>query len=354
MANEQWQRRLKLLQFLMMRGYAQTAEIAKYLNVDKRIARDDLMTLHACGVPLKHPSLEAEKKQTDRETVWQIDGTWVGIGLKSNFMLRLSLLLGREVIGHYLRDTDFSRNLADLDRQVKALTTEIEDQDIERRFYMKQEPAKNYGERSDLLSELTVALIHRAPISFTYTSAAGHTRRYEREQPLTLVMYRRGLYIALRRKKGPRKVLSLAVDRIEDLHLHMEDDDEPFSYPPVHEYDPKALFDDIFGLFDDGQPAQEVVLRFPAEGSQAYVREREWMPNQTIEFFEDGSTVVRFRARGGELAFRILEYGPFCEVIAPLELREKVAQLARDTAAMYDPSAPLVPPSAPRPRRTQA
>jgi predicted DNA-binding transcriptional regulator YafY len=355
-----WERRLKLLQFLIVRHHAQTAEVANYLGVDRRTALADLKVLAEHGVPLIHPSLGNDAAPTDRDTFWRLDSTWAAMGLKSNFVLRLAVLLGREVVSHYLRDTEFSRAVTDLEQKIAALTTEEFGPDLGRRFFLKQEPAKKYGDQDELLSDLAVALVNRAPISFNYTSASGRTSRYEHEFPVTLVMYRRGLYVALYRPR-PRatnhgqgkKVVALAIDRMRDLDLH-SDPDDAFTYPPASEYDPNVHFKDIFGIFDDGSPAQDVVLRFPAEGSQAYVREREWMPGQVLSFAEDGSMEVRFRARGAELPFRILEYGPFCEVLAPLELRERVAQLARDTAALYTESPAPSTPTTRRPRRIQA
>jgi proteasome accessory factor B len=156
---------------------------------------------------------------------------------------------------------------------------------------------------------------------------------------LTLIIYRRGLYIAVYRPRadvaaGQRRVLSFALDRMSNLAQHFEED--PFPYPPRDVYDPHAFFGEIFGLYDDGRPAEEVILRFPAESAQAYARERVWMPDQTLHPREDGSLELRFRARGAELAYRILEYGPHCEVIAPAALRDQVAALARATAARYD------------------
>jgi predicted DNA-binding transcriptional regulator YafY len=332
MSKEAWARRLKLLQHLIARKYIQTSDAAKLLDVNKRIALADLKTLAEHGVPLRHPSLKDEPTATDRETAWSIDPSWAELGFESSVFHRLSLLLGREVIDHFLRGTVFADRLKAIDKLIEALTPEVEE-NIDRRFYLKQEPAKNYSDRSALVEALVHAIVYRVPVSFDYTSAAGRTKRNERVSPLTLIIYRRGLYAAIWKPSGRRKVIPLALDRMDALEVHYDAD--PFDYPPPKEYDPKTYFADIFGIFDDGSPSREVVLRFPPGSSLAYAREREWMPNQIISASEDGGMEIRFKARGAELAYRILEYGPHCEVVAPPELRAQVAELARKTAALY-------------------
>jgi len=321
------------LQHLIVTESVQTSQAAIHLGVDKRIALADLKTLAAHHVPLRHPSLKNARTGLDRDTAWELEPSWAKLGFQAGIIGRLSLLLGREVIGHFLRGTTFEEKLNQIDTLIEQLTPEVEE-NIERRFYLKQEPAKQYADRSVLLEDLVFAIVMRMPISFDYVSASGREHRNVKESPLTLIIYRRGLYVAIHRRQGMQRVINLAVDRIKNLVLH-ENAEDAFDYPPPSEYDPRTYFADIFGIYDDGQPATEVVLHFPATGSQAYVREREWMPNQTISYDEDGAATVRFFARGGELAFRILEYGPFCEVIAPPELRAKVADLARETAALY-------------------
>lgn len=333
MSKEAWARRLKLLQHIIARKYVQTSDAAKLLGVNKRVALADLKALADHDVPLRHPSLKDEPRPTNRETAWSIDISWAKLGFQSSVFHRLSLLLGREVIDHFLRGTVFADHLNAIDKLIEALTPEVEE-NIDRRFYLKQEPAKNYSDRSDLLEALVNAIVQRIPVSFDYTSAAGRTKRNEKVSPLTLIIYRRGLYAAIWKPAGQRKVIPLALDRMDALEVHYDDD--PFDYPPPSVYDPKTYFSEIFGLFDDGAAAREIVLRFPPQSSLAYAREREWMPNQIITASEDGGIEIRFRARGGELAYRILEYGPHCEVLAPAELRAQVAELARATAALYD------------------
>jgi len=330
MPPDAWNRRLRLLQFLMARPYAQTKEVADYLGISRRTALQDLKALRDHGVPLQHPSIDGGK--TNRHTAWSIPDSWKKFGIETGVVERLAMLLGRAVIEHFLRDTEFARALGRIDDQVKALTHQVEEE-LDRRFYLKQEPAKSYGDRSEMLTALVGALVDRAPISFDYLSAANNAWEYEGERPVTLIIYRRGLYVALYQPGSRQKVVPLAVDRITNLRVDYEA--EAFPYPPRSEYDPQAYFSDLFGIFDDGKPAEEVILRFPATGSAAYVRERNWMPDQVMHVTEEGAVEVRFRARGGELAFRVLEYGPFCEVVAPASLRARVARLAQETAALY-------------------
>jgi predicted DNA-binding transcriptional regulator YafY len=320
----------------MARGAVQTSDAAAYLGVDRRTALDDLKALVAHGVPLSHPTQKGGK--TSQSTEWRLSPAWTSMGIDAGLHERLAMLLGREVLGHFLQGTELAEGLIRLDRQLEAMTDVVDDRHISRRFYLKQEPTKTYAGQSELVSGLVNALVKRCPISFDYVSARNSHKRHFRQLPVTLVIYRRGLYIAVWRPRadvsaGERRVLHFAVDRMSDLEQHFEDD--PFQYPPPEVYDPRVWFGETFGIYDDGRPAEEVVLRFPADSAQAYARERVWMPDQTLHARDDGSLELRFTARGAELAYRILEYGPHCEVIAPASLRARVAELARATAARY-------------------
>lgn len=329
--SDAWSRRLRLLAYLMRKGYAQTAEVARYLEVDRRKAREDLVALSERGVPL---SAVPEDDTRDPDRTWQLERSWRVSGIEVKLLERLALLLGKEVLEPLLGPTELGAAMAQLERELASVAGGVETSDSElmRRFYFVQEPSKSYRERGELVSELVQAIAYPYRITLSYRSpSATEVRRHERIRPLTLAIYRRGLYLfAL---FDSQRVALFSVDRIEGLVPHPEDD---FDYPVRSKWDPAAYLRKRFGLLPGPGPSEVVRLRFPA-GSKAYVLERPWMPVQRVEAGPEGSVEVVFEAEGGELAHRVLEWGGYCEVVEPASLRAKVLELAEAVAARHRP-----------------
>lgn len=92
-----------------------------------------------------------------------------------------------------------------------------------------------------------------------------------------------------------------------------------------------------------GDRRHVVRIRFDADAGRN-VADTLWHPTQTVQW-EDGPAGGRTLLFGcevdglGELEHWVLGYGPHAEVLAPPELRDRVRQLAADTAAQYGPAA---------------
>jgi predicted DNA-binding transcriptional regulator YafY len=88
-----------------------------------------------------------------------------------------------------------------------------------------------------------------------------------------------------------------------------------------------------FGIFS-GTARAWAVLRFSAEASR-WVADEHWHPEQ-IGHWDDGRWQLQVPySDPRELLMDILKYGPDVEVLAPPELRERVAARLRDGAARY-------------------
>jgi len=85
-----------------------------------------------------------------------------------------------------------------------------------------------------------------------------------------------------------------------------------------------------------GSRPRKVRIRF-APAKAPYIRERRWHPSQQLEELSDGGGVLTLTtASEGELISWVMSQGAGAEVLAPPELREKVAAAARAMAANYD------------------
>jgi proteasome accessory factor B len=85
-----------------------------------------------------------------------------------------------------------------------------------------------------------------------------------------------------------------------------------------------------------GERVYRVELEFDAAFADT-VAETHWHDTQEIEWLDDGSILFRCEVAGlDEIVWWILSMGPHCVVRRPIELAERVQQLARETVRKYD------------------
>ena len=331
--SDAWNRRLKLLAYLMRRGFAQTADAARYLGVDRRIVRGDMTALADHGVPLSaHP----EDDTRDPDRAWKLEKSWRLTGLEVKLNERLAMLLGREVLDPLIGGSEIGDALTSLDKEIASVAGGVETSDSEllRRFYLVQEPSKSYDHKGPIVSALVEAIAHAFRVSLDYRSPRRDTpKRHERLRPLTLAIYRRGLYVFAYFGDSD-EVGVFSVDRVVSLESHHEDQ---FTYPIKSRWDPERFLARRFGL-SPGQSGPELVrLRVPAE-SRLFALERPWMSDQEVRELEDGGLEISFIAEGSELAHQILAWGGYCEVLEPESLRQRVIELALAVLTRYEPT----------------
>ncbi len=118
------------------------------------------------------------------------------------------------------------------------------------------------------------------------------------------------------------------VERIQRAALT----DERFEVPA--DFDPYARFNLAWGIVDE--PPVEVRLRFHDPAAASRAREAHWHPSQRAITHPDGSLELVFTVAGLlEITPWILEWGDAVEVLAPPELRARVAAVARALVERY-------------------
>jgi predicted DNA-binding transcriptional regulator YafY len=304
---------LQVYLHLRARGRATTAAIARQFNVTKDVARDDLRLLEQVGL------LVVVGEGRDRE--WLVDPL-SDTGVRDLYDA-LALRIGKEHMA-FLADTplhasleraerghasSFGRHLARLSQKVVCL----------------HEPARRYDHHEEVIDELIEGLLGERRLAFTYRGAA-----QGEVEPLTLVIYRRALYL-LARVPGLSKVRRYVIDHIADVVRG-----ERFEWPEA--WDPQQELRPWFGIYAAGEP-EPVVLRFDADRAEL-VRARDWHPTASLHTLSDGRVELRLCTAGPELVRFILEWGPTVEVISPPRLREEVLRELRGALARYEPEAP--------------
>lgn len=125
-------------------------------------------------------------------------------------------------------------------------------------------------------------------------------------------------------------------DQVRNLKLSrfvaVEQTGEPFSVPAGFD------IDDHLGnawRMIRGESSHEVEIVFEAEFADN-IAETTWHRTQSVDYLDDGRVVFRCTVDGlDEIVWWVLSMGPMCRVVKPVELAERVRELATKTAANY-------------------
>jgi predicted DNA-binding transcriptional regulator YafY len=312
-ANTPSARTLRLLLHLVTRGRITTAQASRLLGIPPRRARDDLK-LVASVAPVAIRGL-------GRDRAWVLDPA-AGLG-RLGVLDRISLCMGREVAA-FLEGTALHEGLARADADGWEGVADRWSAHLDRKFRHLQEPARAYGVHREVLDAAIDALLRERLVDFDYTRG-GRTVPYRGFRPLTLVVYRRAVYLLGRTPEAPN-VLRLSIDRMRDARVG-----DPFAYPD--DWDPDADLGRFFGIVASGTP-DRVVLRFTPQVARL-VWARAWHPTAQMTALPDGGVELSMVTGGQELVRFALEWGATCEVVAPPWLRDAVLAELRGALAAY-------------------
>lgn len=328
MNDDAWTRRLRLLHVLIHRGELATRHARRHTETDKRTALRDLKKLESHGVPLR-------KVGDGQDERWVLSETWRQMGMRIDPSALFAMRLGRQVLAGILGPGELSDGLERLETQLGTLTEETPTRQAEysRRLLYVSELEKDYSAHRQVIAELWKAMTANYRVNFDYRSAGSAAPKpWKGVCPLSLGIYKRGLYVWLRRRN---EIRTLAVERIANLTPQPT---VPFDYPRPSEYDPIEKLSQTFGLTSDSRDADTVTLLFhPAVAD--YAGARRWMPNQTLTTAThpgfEGWLQLQFLAKGPELVSRVLEWGDKVYVVEPDWLRDRVIDELQNALARY-------------------
>lgn len=188
----------------------------------------------------------------------------------------------------------------------------------------------NGAHRREMLMLLQRALIEGRKVRIMYkTSSRGGDLNERVVRPYHLMPYVRSWQLIGHCEKRDT-VLMFKVDRILQATI-ME---EKYSIPA--DFDAAEYLGPAWGVMrSSGSDPVDVVLRFEARAG-GWVAEEHWHPSQKVEELPDGRIVFKLHVvPTPEFVNWILYYGSRVEVLAPQELRERVADEHRSAAAIY-------------------
>jgi len=186
------------------------------------------------------------------------------------------------------------------------------------------------GSRSKSLpmfSTVTSGVLNRQRLFLVYHGRHRDQRTEREVSPQRLVYYKGNWFLDGWCHKA-NALRTFAVEKIEKARLL----DAVCKEIPNDELD--AVLTSSFGIFS-GQSKVTAVLRF-TENAARWVQDEEWFPSLQGEWLDDGRFELHIPYNNPtELIMEICRYGADVEVIAPAELRQKVAEVLRKAGKQY-------------------
>ncbi len=321
-------RLFRLYRFLSAHGRITKEDLAQEFEVSTKTIERDIAALQEDGVyvDIEHDELNPNVNlylltAGDRENT---------IRLNDSEMTALLLALG---LFDDFTGTELATSLHSLEEKLRAgISRErlAERKLLESQFYVVPEGRKAFDESADdALNEVLTALLGKRPLTFHYTSSAGTRSRRRRVDPLTLALWRHGLYLV--GKEHPDGALRIyAVERIKDAERVRD-----ARVVKPEGYDPREFFANSFGIWGTDEAPTLVRIRFAA-GAAQYVKARTWHESQTIESEKDGAIILSMQVQvTPSLRSWVLEWGRAARVLEPASLRDEVVTELREALAAY-------------------
>jgi predicted DNA-binding transcriptional regulator YafY len=305
-------RLISILLYLLSRDKVTARELASHSGVTLRTIYRDMETLCLAGVPIV--SFQGVEGGYGLVESFRLDRTFFKEG---ELLALLSALTG---VNAAIKD----RSIESVLLKLKALSSKsgavlAKVEELPSIVYVPI-PWGGQSDWSGVLETVRGAIEGRHVISFTYTKVDGVAAR-RRVEPLTVVLQADTWYLYAWdiTKKDYRffRLSRMSALDTEKTAFVRKTGRRPYPWEAG---------------WEDGSPV-EMRLRFrPEDGQKA----RDAFPWQSPETLPDGRLVFTLRFPYGDWVERqIMSFGPGVEVVEPEWLREKIRDLAEETATQY-------------------
>jgi len=239
----------------------------------------------------------------------------------------LAVLVADRALSSYRNTPFYDRLRGVFDRLTTLLPDRvtIQTQDLARNMSVIAEPVTDIDEgvwavlRDCLESQRTARVHYRAP---KYSTSVPRPI-----DPYHIVGYR-GEWYLIGYSHHDEEVRIYALSRIAACDAERGRFDRPANF------DPAAYIDPAFGVYLGGEE-EHIAVRFDAAVASR-IAERQWHPNQTIEYLDDGGIILRYATNQlDQTRYWVASWGPAAEILQPAQLRERAAQWLERAAHRY-------------------
>ena len=306
-----------------------TFTIEKIVNeygVTRRTANRDLVDLAAFHVEL------TSQVGPDGRKLWQIAQRGRKFTVSYTLTELMAVFLGRrffDFLAGTLLEESFDKVLARVESQLGKTTDRERAAKLGKKLYLVHEGPKKLPRRAhDVLDSCLDGLLKEEKLAVRYRSSKGNESDYT-FCPLTLVAFKRGLYVVAAVDEWEGRIGRFALERIQQAEWKRG---ERFPYPK--KYDPEEHLSDALFL-ETGEP-RDVEILFTA-GTKPFVEFRKYHRTQKLETLPDGRVRLTMKVPiGDETTYWVLSFGANAEVVGPKELRERVAGELRRAVGVYE------------------
>jgi len=306
-------------------------DVAERLEVNPRTALRYIQALQRAGEPIY-------EEMSGKRKVWRLMPTARRQSVTMTTSQMLALFLSRRVFD-FLAGTGFKEDLDDVFRKLEA-TLRKKDvaavQNLDRKVFDLNEARHLYEGRIEDVNDIMTALLREERLRVTHEGVSGGRKTFVLD-PYTLLVYKKGLYLAGRSEGHGGEVRTFALDGFRGVEWLRA---ERFEYPA--DYRPEQLTEGAFGLIR-GKEATKVRILFDPKVAR-YVQRRQWHPTQRFRRTADGGVEMTMDLRGTvEVVSWVLGFGGTAEVLEPDSLRHEVrGELAAGVGRYGEPAQNMV------------
>ncbi len=320
--NSQQERLQRIRRMLHGHRAVSFAEIMEQLGASRpTVFRDIAFLRNRIGLPIVHDRDSGVYRLDRSAGRHEMLGMWFSAA-EIHALLSMQSLLGSFDSGGLL-----SEYVEPLRQRLIDMLGSADDSadEIGRRIRILSAAARPYAPQH--FQHIAAALMERRRLNIEYSARSKGDTSQREISPQRLTHYRDNWYLDawchLR-----DELRSFAVDAIKTVK----------TMDAVAREIPEAQLDAAlgagYGIFA-GAEVQWATLIFTPERAR-WVAAEHWHPEQQGEFLGDGSYQLRLPySNDPELIMDILKYGPDCEVVAPVGLREKVVGLLKAAVGRY-------------------
>lgn len=315
-------RLVKMLEMLQTRQNVTISMFCKEFDISRRTAHRDLATLQETYAVEDGGYLESGQK------IWRIIGAHHGDLLKLTVLEMASLYMGKNLF-NFTRGTELKKSIDSLFSKIShrlASNRASHSARLKTKFYCTPGAPKDYRAVDDQLNEIVTGLLEEQVVDIVYKKPGAKPHK-DCIQPWSLVIHNNALYlIAFSENHGEER--TYAVERIAEAEWRRG---EGFDYP--EDFDPENYLSKAFGI-TIGNPVK-VKLQTNREIFH-YFEQRRWHSSQRLALLPDGEGEVSLDVPiTPEFVSWLLSFGDKIEVLEPMNLRNKIYNIALGQCNLY-------------------
>ena len=236
-------------------------DVAERFGVSPRTALRYIQALQRAGEPL-YEELAGKRK------VWRLMPTARRQSITLTTAQMVALFLSRRVFD-FLSGTGFKEDLDDVFAKLEATLRRKDSaavRNLDRKVFDVNEARHLYEGRLEDVNDIMTALLREDRLRVTHESVSGARKTFVLE-PYTLLVYKKGLYLAGKSQGHGGEVRTFALDGFRDVEWLRGD---RFEYPP--DFKPAQLTEGAFGLIrgkESPASASASTTKSPATSSAA-------------------------------------------------------------------------------------